>query len=66
MENSFNDLIDRLAKCSAINHPDRPWSEETRVNIAFAWIGKEAELLQLVEKLEKEIRNTKQHLTIVK
>lgn len=58
MKTKFDDLIDRLQKCSEIKHPNRPWSEETKVNIAFQWIGKEADLKARVEKLEKEILKT--------
>lgn len=54
-EPTFIELIDRLKVCSEINHPDRPWSEETKVNIAFEWVNKYDELKTRVETLETKI-----------
>jgi len=45
---TFDSLIDRLKIHSEWKYPNRPWSEETRVNIAFAWIGKEANEIRLL------------------
>jgi len=56
--NSFKDLVERLEACSLINHPNRPWNEEFRVNCRFEWIGKEVELRKRVESLEAKIKES--------
>lgn len=57
MENPTHDeLINRLEACSKINHPDRLWSEQGKVNISISWDGKYDELKNRVEKIEKEIK----------
>lgn len=53
----FYSLIDRLQKCSHINHPDRLWSIDTYYGIAFQWMGKKKELEERVLKLETEINS---------
>ena len=52
---SFYDLIDRLQAVSTINHPERPWSNDTYYTIAFQWIGKEDDLKRRVEMLEARL-----------
>lgn len=67
MENlEFYELIDRLQVCSEINHPSRLWTDQSKIAIEQAWVGKETELKIRVEELEKEIRGRKEHLRIVK
>lgn len=53
---TFNELIDRLQVCSEINHPNRLWSAEAKVEIAHAWVGKYDELKQRVEELEAKLK----------
>lgn len=59
-EPTFNQLIDRLEYCSSINHPDRLWSAESKVNIANEWIGKYDELKKRVETLEVALNKEEQ------
>lgn len=56
MENPTHDeLIDRLQACSLINHPDRPWSNQGKINISISWEGKYDELKSRVESLEAKL-----------
>jgi len=52
-------LINRLEACSAINHPDRLWTDEFRVSCTEIWRGKEQQLKERVEKLEAELTDNK-------
>lgn len=55
--NEFYALIDRLQKHSEWKYPEREWTNEIYYEIAFQWMGREAELEERVIKLEKDMRD---------
>ncbi|MES2593134.1 MAG: hypothetical protein V4608_14725 [Bacteroidota bacterium] len=56
MENTeFEKLIERLHACSLIKHPNRPWSDQGKINISISWEYRQDQLKERVEKLEKEL-----------
>ena len=47
--------MSRLKVCSELKYPERIWSAEVYISIAFEWLGKEDLLEERVLKLEKEL-----------
>lgn len=55
-ENSkFEELVDRLEKCSLIRYPSRLWGDIFRKYVITGWINREKQLEQRVLKFENEI-----------
>lgn len=53
---SFYSLIDRLQAHSEWKYPNRKWNNDVYYGIAFQWVGKEKELEERLEILEKDMR----------
>lgn len=54
-QSNFDKLMSRLKVCSELKYPERIWSAEVYISIAFEWLGKEDLLEERVLKLEKEL-----------
>ena len=52
---TFDSLLERLQELNEIKRPYFKWTEQFKKDNRIAWEGKEVELRDLINKLEKEL-----------